>query len=109
MKAKRCTACGQRPREASPVEKTVLGVQSPGTAPLLENAWGVLLDVVGERGPVSVLDVAPMVAMRSGCSIKTAENLAYTGVKLGRLNSEYHRRRASGRSALHLMLPRESD
>lgn len=109
MKRQKCTLCGQKERPASPVEMTVLGTQKPGTAPILEAAWSTLLDVVAEREPVSVLDAAPVVAARAGCSVATVTNLAYAGVNLGRLRAEHHRRRTSGRKALHLALLRESD
>jgi hypothetical protein len=94
--------CGQKDRPPSPVELVVLSAQPPGTAPILERAWRHLLDVVGERGPVPIVEAAALASVRAGCASTTAENLAYAAVRLGRLDAERLRRSVSGRKCLHV-------
>jgi hypothetical protein len=98
----RCSMCGQKERPPSPAELVVLNAQPQGTAPILENAWRHLLDVVAERGPVPVVEAASLASMRAGCSAVTAQNLAYAAVRLGRLDAETKRRSVSGRKCLHV-------
>jgi hypothetical protein len=104
VKRKTCPMCGQKERPPSPVELVVLGLQPDSAAPLLSATWRHLLDVVAERQPVSVIDAAALASVRAGCSPITAQNLAYAGVSLGRLQGERLRRRVSGRKCLHVRL-----